>query len=149
MKDGDVWVLAYASGEAQRFTLGSTLDADWMPDSRRLLLREVSGLNTSLSWLDTETGVRRTFYVGPFVMLNPSVSPDGQRIAFAGGVGTWELVEVGIADGRVRTLPSGGHQSWWPAWAPKGSHFGFAMLEDRPTIREAADDQRSAPRVLA
>jgi Tol biopolymer transport system component len=149
VKGGDVWVLAYPSGQARLVASGFFNEVSWMPDSRRLLLRETSGLIMSLSLLDTDSGDRQVTYVGPFAMLNPAVSPNGRRIAFAGGVGTWEIVEVHLADGRVTTMPSAGGVSWWPAWAPSGTRYGFTTVQDRPTVREigVAGDQRG--RVIA
>jgi serine/threonine protein kinase len=151
VKDGGVWVLTYPSGEARPVASGLINDASWMPDSRRLLVRETSGVIEALSLLDTDTGDRRIVYAGPWALLNPDVSPDGRRLAFAGGVSTWELVEVQMADGRVTTMPSGGGVSWWPAWSPSGNRYAFSTVQDRSTVREitVAGDQRDLSRVIA
>jgi Tol biopolymer transport system component len=151
VKGGDVWVLDYPSGEARQVASGPITDASWMPDSRRLLVRETSGVVEALSLLDIDTGNRQVVYAGPWALLNPDVSPDGRRLAFAGGVSTWELVEVQVADGRVTTMPSGGGVSWWPAWSPSGNRYAFSTVQDRPTVREVtvAGDQRDLSRLIA
>ncbi len=149
-KPGEVWVLAYPSGEGRQVASGSINDVTWMPDSRRLLLLEYSGLTATLLLLDTETGHRHVIYLGPFQLRNPAVSPDGRRVAFSGGVATWELVEVQVADGRVTSMPSGGGVSWWPDWAPSGTRYGFSTIHVRPSVRDvvAAGDQRELSRVI-
>lgn len=147
---GNVWVLSYPSGEARRFAT-STREASWMPDSRRLVVPAIDGANMTLSMLDTATGDTRTFYASAYSVLNPAVSPDGRRIAFMGGDSTWELVEVQIPTGRVRTMPSAGGVSWWPAWAPSGTHYAFVSERlDRPAVRDANSESAGAfSRVLA
>jgi Tol biopolymer transport system component/predicted Ser/Thr protein kinase len=148
--EGDVWVLAYPSGEARRFP-ALTNDASWMPDSRRLVIPTIDGANMTLSMLDTGTGDLRTFYASAYSLLNPAISPDGRRLAFMGGDSTWELVEVQIPGGRVRTMPSAGGVSWWPAWAPSGTHYAFVSDRlERAAVRDVNSDSAGAfSRVLA
>jgi Tol biopolymer transport system component/predicted Ser/Thr protein kinase len=148
--DGNVWVLPYPSGEARRFP-ASTNDASWMPDSRRLVIPAIDGANMTLAMLDTATGDTRTFYASAYSVMNPAVSPDGRRIAFMGGDATWELVEVQIPGGRVRTMPSAGGVSWWPAWAPSGTHYAFVSDRlERAAVRDVNSDSAGAfSRVLA
>ena len=56
----------------------------------------------------------------------PSVSPDGKRIAYAAGQFGWDVLEISIPNGEVRTLVSGGI-SRTPDWAPSGTHFIFSI----------------------
>jgi Tol biopolymer transport system component len=58
-------------------------------------------------------------------LLNPSVSPDGRRIAYVKGVLEWDVVEVSLPSSAIRTLRGGGGTSWMPAWAPSGNHYLF------------------------
>ena len=57
---------------------------------------------------------------------SPSVSPDGKRIAYETGQFGWDVLEISIPNGEVRTLVSGGI-SRMPDWAPSGTHFIFSI----------------------
>jgi len=59
-------------------------------------------------------------------LLNPSVSPDGTRLAFVTGDGRWKLAEVTPGDGRVRQLGSGSQVVWYPSIGPAGARLAFA-----------------------
>jgi Tol biopolymer transport system component/predicted Ser/Thr protein kinase len=150
IKDGDIWMLAFPSGEARHFQ-ASAMGVSWMPDSKRVVASRIEGSNMMLSTLDTTTGDTRLLYVSADALLNPAVSPDGHRIAFVGGDVSWDLIEVQVPSGRVRTMPSAGGVSWWPAWAPSGTHYAFvADRAERPSIRDiTAGDSSGFSRVLA
>jgi len=96
----------------------------WFPDSRSLVVSQ-SGTTPGLIRLDIGDGTRQTLYSTDSRLLNPSVSPDGKRIAYSTGDVEWEVVEVGLADGVVHTLTGSGEQNRWPEWAPSGAHFLF------------------------
>jgi eukaryotic-like serine/threonine-protein kinase len=124
---GDIWIGAYPAGAFQRFASGSAMSGSWMPDSRRLVLAHQHDFNSwALSMLDTSDGSRRVFLASPDPILNPAVSPDGARLAYASGRTQWNLLEIGIPDGRVRTLLAAGGVSWYPAWASSGTRYLFA-----------------------
>ena len=57
---------------------------------------------------------------------SPSVSADGKRIAYETGQFGWDVLEISIPNGEVRTLVSGGI-SRTPDWAPSGTHFIFSI----------------------
>jgi len=142
-KDGEVWILAYPSGEARQFQFAASVgpNMSWMPDSRRLVVSGGFPAVQTLSLLDTVTGEKRAIDSSPIPFMAPAVSPDGHRIAFTTGQVSWDLVEVQIASGQVRTMPSAGGVSWWPAWAPSGAHYAFVHdALERPIIRDMSAD---------
>jgi Tol biopolymer transport system component/predicted Ser/Thr protein kinase len=149
-KGGVPWLLTFPSGEARRFAIVAN-GTSWMPDSRRLVVVSLPGPNMTLSMLDTATGTARVIYLSAYSLLTPAVSPDGHRIAFMGGDVSWELAEIQVPSGRVRTMPSAGGVSWWPAWAPSGTHYAFiADRSAQPSVRDMnADGGLAFSRILA
>jgi serine/threonine protein kinase len=124
---GDVWILPFPSDSkaSRRIPVGGARLGSWMPDSRRLILhREID--DNSLVALDTASGDIRVIYRTLDALATPAVSPDGKRIAYSGGRTEWSLLEIGIPDGRVRTLRGSGATSWFPDWAPSGTHYLYA-----------------------
>ena len=122
---GSVWVLPYPSGTARKFDVEDEIMVpSWFPDSRHLGVAEP--IHGALSVFDVAHGTARTIVASPNAVLESSVSPDGKRIAFSSGRPEWDILEISIPNGQVRTLISGG-VSVWADWAPSGSHFLFSV----------------------
>lgn len=138
--------MPYPSGTARKLETGGLLTAtSWFPDGRHLLVAPSD--KGALSTLDVIDGTRRTIASGPNAMHYPAVSPDGKRIAYGNGAAGWDVIEVSIPGGDVRTLVSGG-APWWPDWAPSGTHFIYASpqggrpgMEDRQAGEEGFSRQ--------
>jgi Tol biopolymer transport system component/tRNA A-37 threonylcarbamoyl transferase component Bud32 len=139
LKDRAVWVLAYPSGVARQVNLNQPiLDATtWMPDNRRVFVRPNADPDGShgLALVDTERATIRTVFKSPTPLLNPSVSPDGRRLAFVTGDTRWKLLEVTLADGRVRELGTGARESLFPSLSPDGTRLAYTD-GTHPIIRE-------------
>lgn len=136
---GNLWVWSFPEGTAKKGGSGVSLGS-WMPDSRRVVLIGMSDIEGTLSIVDTADGSKRTIYSSPDTVLHPAVSPDGKRIAFEAGRSEWNLMEVSIPNGHVRTMLVSGGISFWPAWAPSGTHYlyttnraGKWAVEDAPS----------------
>ncbi|MEP6961001.1 MAG: protein kinase, partial [Acidobacteriota bacterium] len=134
----ELWLLPYPSGTPKKIG-GKASHAVWMPDNRRLVTLGLSDLEGKLSILDTADGSERMIFSSFDTTLFPAVSPDGKRIAFSHGRSEWDVMEVGVPSGKVRAMQASGGVSWYPAWAPNGSHFLFATnssghwtIEDAP-----------------
>jgi Tol biopolymer transport system component len=93
---------------------------------------------TVLSIIDAADGTRRTIASAPNGFPEPSVSPEGKRIAYAAGQFGWDVLEISLPEGQVRTLISGGI-SRTPDWAPSGTHFIFSI----PTARASGLDRQA------
>ncbi len=121
----DLWILTYPAGTPRKLR-GATTNVSWFPDSRHVL---VSGgnFNNTLSLLDTADGSSRVIYRGTDT-FQAAVSPDGKKIAYAGGAAEWDILEVSLPEGRVRTVVGGGGVSWQPDWAPSGTHYLYATF---------------------
>jgi Tol biopolymer transport system component len=58
------------------------------------------------------------------VILTPAVSADGKRIAYQTGQVEWNVLEISVPSGTVRTTMTGsGIIAWWPDWAPSGTRY--------------------------
>ncbi|MGD0049895.1 MAG: protein kinase [Bryobacteraceae bacterium] len=124
--DKKLWILPYPSGTPRE--IGATeSDAGWFPDSRHLL---VSGgnFNNTISLIDSTDGSSRVIYRATGLLLSPSVSPDGKKIAYSGGAAEWNVLEISLPEGRVHTVVGGGGVSWEPDWAPSGTHYLFSTF---------------------
>lgn len=106
----DVWIVPWPSGPPGN--LGASGLTSWPPDSRLLLVDEgASGVADRISLLDTSDRSRRVIYQAAHLLLGASVSPDGTKIAYAGGAFAWNVLEISVPEGRVRTLVGGSGQS--------------------------------------
>jgi len=138
----DSWILPYPSGTPRKLgaVFSGTGGGSWLADSRHMLVPEISGPSgtSTLGLLDTGNGSKRTIYTSSSPILGISVSPDGKRMAYGTGHVEWDVLEVSLPAGTVRTIMSGsGIVSGWPDWAPSGTHFlvstersGLLAIED-------------------
>lgn len=128
----DLWIVPYPSGAAHKILTSTDFigdNATWFPDSRHLVVGEVVGDSTSgdgnlnrLALLDVADGSLQTLYASPQGLFDPSVSPDGKRIAYTTGVAEWDVLEISLS-GSSHTMLGGGGMSWFPDWAPSGTHY--------------------------
>ncbi len=84
-----IWLMSWPDGTTRHVApdasyLASTSSISWMPDSRRVVLNgyPLHGGTSRLLLADTVTGTFRALTGGKDSEGNPSVSPDGSRIAF-------------------------------------------------------------------
>jgi Tol biopolymer transport system component len=134
---GEIRILPWPSGTPRNFgAVGSGVS--WLPDSRHILVGDgAAGAADALSLLDTTDGSRRVIYRSTDSILQPSVSPDGRKIAYSAGATEWDVLEISVPEGRVHTMVGGGGVSWLPDWAPSGTHYLFShrpgdwVIEDR------------------
>ncbi len=122
--------MPYPSGAPRKLDTGGIVSQapSWFPDSRHLAIaaRNRAGGTSTLSILDVTGGTRRTIASAPSGFSTPSVSRDGKRIAYSAGQFGWDVLEISIPNGEVRTLVSGGVSNN-PDWAPSGTHFIYSV----------------------
>ncbi len=123
----DAWIVPYSSGTAHKIfssTANPIYGADWLPDGRRLVIAEFTGsISSRMILMDIANGGRQVIYSSPEALIYPSVSPDGKRIAYTAAATEWDVLEVTLRTGSVHTMLGGGGASWWPDWAPSGTHY--------------------------
>ena len=148
---GPIWLFPFPSGTPRKFDLGGamTTTPSWFPDSRHMAVAVKNGDETVLSIVDATDGTRRTVASAPMGFPEPSVSPEGKRIAYAAGQFGWDVLEISLPEGHVQTLISGG-VSITPDWAPSGNAFHLCRSY-RPRRRDrgpAGRRRRIFPRRL-
>jgi len=136
---GPIWFFPFPSGMPRKVDPGGAVVAapSWFPDSRHVAVAVRNGDGTILSIIDAADGTQRTIASAPTGFPEPSVSPEGKRIAYAAGQFGWDVLEISLPEGQVGTLISGG-VTLSPDWAPSGTHFIFSVptgvgagIEDR------------------
>ena len=142
----DLWIVSYPDGSARRMSTSNVFDGSWMPDSRRLVVSQPRTESSQISLLDTVTGQARTLYAAPSNLTGAQVSPDGESLLLTIQERRSEILEIGAADGRVRTMlaPRGSSN---PDWAPSGARYLFAT--DRGIEEAAAGERFSRPLIIA
>ncbi len=121
-----LWILPWPSGTP--YNIGRvSRGASWFPDSRHLIVTG-GDFNNTLFVVDSTDGSSRVIYRVVDGLLNPSVSPDGKRIAYSGGAAEWDVLEISLPEGRVHTAVGGGGVSWEPDWAPSGTHYLYSIF---------------------
>jgi Tol biopolymer transport system component len=123
----DVWILTYPGGAARKLPneKNRTLvnGVSWLPDSRHIVLSSGSErMRDKLTIVDPD-GNEQVIYPTSQTVLGVSLSPDGKRLSFGTGNTEWDVLEVTLASGNVRTVMAGGGISWCPDWAPNGAHY--------------------------
>ncbi|MDT7856194.1 BamA/TamA family outer membrane protein [Rubrivirga sp. S365] len=103
----------------------------WSPDSRYFAYVVFAGGDNEIAVLDVENRdvVKRLTVEGIGAIKDPSWSPDGSTIVFAGvqgGISDLYAVGVGGADdGVVTQLTNDRYADIQPAWSPDGSQIAF------------------------
>jgi Tol biopolymer transport system component len=108
--NSELWVIPYPSGTPRR-VLAHARDVtggriSWLPDNRHIVLDSVflDRTGSHLYLADTQSGTIRPITSGTEAEQSPSVSPAGDRIAFAAGGNDFDLVRIPLDGSDVQTL---------------------------------------------
>jgi len=128
----DFWIFPYPAGKPRRIPIQlprsvRTTGFSWMPNNRHVVFAAElgEGSGSHLYSLDTETSAVRAITASAGEEQDPSVSPDGQRIAFASGGSDWDLVEGFVDRPATSVLLATSRQEHSPAWAPSGRQYAY------------------------
>ncbi len=122
-----VWLLPFPAGGGQpprRLFTESTADvsgADWMPDSRNVVLATRGKL-----WMgDTRTGVLTPLLASTATLAWPAVSPSGDRLLFTEDRSEGDVVELSLAGGRPHLVVGSSKDDRSAAWSPDGRRMAY------------------------
>jgi Tol biopolymer transport system component len=101
---------------------------DISPNRSALLIPENAALqNDAPLWaLPLPAGTPRR--LGELLGRDGTWSPDGQRIAFAGGHDLYVAVSDGTESQKLMSVPG---FSFWPRWSPDGSHLRISVADPK------------------
>lgn len=110
------------------------LQAEWMPDSRRLVFEAAEGAGRkALYWAPTEGATPTRFHEWESDQVHSgiAVSPDGAWIAYVGRGrnGFFQIHRVPFGGGRAEQLTMDPSHKTQPAYDPAGARLAYAVFE--------------------
>lgn len=136
----NIYTMPIESGAAPRVLFESSFSSapgSWSADGRWLAYTERHPETSGDVWLwDRGTGHRRPIVATPGTELLPTLSPDGQYVAYESNAsGVFEVEVASIETGaRVQVSVRGGT---WPSWSADGRELFF--LHDSSIMRAAVE----------
>ncbi len=117
------------------------------PAGRELALTITEDGNADLFIIGTDGRVSRRLTSSWGIDVDPSWSPDGERIAFVSDrLGNPQIFVINVNGGKERRITRTGSYNVTPAWSPDGERIAFSRLEggrfDIHTIRPDGSDER-------
>ncbi len=124
-----------ATGENVRPVIGSCHHPFWSPDSKEIVCSTAGRATPSTRnskpsslWIaDVATGAKRLLCEHD--AMNPSWSPNGQRIAFwfrPPNVGRSDIATIAKGGGEIEVITRDAATNWNPVWSPDGKFLYFA-----------------------
>jgi eukaryotic-like serine/threonine-protein kinase len=104
------WLLPWPPGQARplfprALPFSNTPEISWMPDARHLVFADSSAEHHyQLFMADVKTGEWWPIYKQDRPARQPSVSPDGRRLAYQSNLSHADVIAVPLGDGPVRTV---------------------------------------------
>ncbi|MGA7237779.1 MAG: protein kinase [Bryobacteraceae bacterium] len=129
-----LWLLPFPAGSApprRLFTntdLGIGARASWMPDSRHAVLSFGAGLGGphSLWMADLKSETMRRLTASTLGHDQPSLSPDGSRMAFTTVADDYDLVKLPLDGSAPGTLTANSRNELSPSWSPDGEQIIYS-----------------------
>ena len=128
------------------------LQAEWMPDSRRLVFEAAEGAGRkALYWIPVESeegGMPTRFHEWESEQVHSgiAVSPDGAWVAYVGpgDAGFFQVHRVPFGGGRAEQLTTDPSHKTQPAYDPSGARLAYAVFEYQARFWMLASEE--APR---
>lgn len=112
---------------------GADFDPDVSTDGTLLVYASTQHRSTADIYVKSVDGQAVTQLTNdPSQDVMPSISPDGQRVAFSSNrAGSWDIFVVGIAGGQAVQITSESTHELHPSWSPDGRQLVFCRLNPR------------------
>ena len=127
----ELWIVPYPTGTPrrvlERIPEAAESRLSWAPDNRHIVWNSAfpDRLGSHLYMADTERSTIRQITSGTVNEQSPSVSPRGDRIAFAAGSDDFDLISVPLDGSAVQTLLASARSETRPTWSPTGSQLAY------------------------
>jgi eukaryotic-like serine/threonine-protein kinase len=124
------WLVDLVDGSRSKLPVDDdvrTESMSWFPDSRHVAIAEETTklIGSRLLIQDTKSSARRLVIRTADPITAVSVSPDGERLIYAGGGVESDVVEYS-GDGRfIRGIATSSNLEGFPSWAPAGDRFVY------------------------
>jgi serine/threonine protein kinase len=132
-----IWVLPFPTTRGTPRRVFEKMDfnfvprGSWMPDSRHAVLSFSTGGGQPSLWLaDFKRERLRRLTASAGAEEDPSVAPDGRRLAFTSTTDDYDLIELPLDGSSPRTLLANSRNMYSPSWAPQGDQFLYATDRD-------------------
>ena len=151
----EIWLLPFpdgaaAKGKARRLFASTLTIAEWapsfswMPDSKHVVMSFGSANHPSPQlWMaHVEDQDLDVLTAGEGIELQPAVSPDGKKIAYAHVLQTFDIVEIPVGGGPVRSMLGTTRNEMFPAWSPVAPLLAYVTDRNGPQeiwLRNAQD----------
>jgi eukaryotic-like serine/threonine-protein kinase len=127
----EFWTIPFPKGapvqvKALSGKIGTGGGFSWMPDSRRIVFESpIQDSGIHLWMADTTSEEIHPITATASNETNPSVSPDGNKIAFTLFDENFDLVEIPLDGSPLRNLLSTSRNESFPAWTPAGNQYAY------------------------
>lgn len=128
----ELWVVPTGPGEPRRVLDRAPYGFEyarvsWTADNRYVVLNgAIAGRgNMDLYVVDAARGSMHALTSGVTEAVSPSVSPDGNRIAFASGTHSADLMHINLDGSEIRTLVASARDERDPSWSPNGAQVAY------------------------
>jgi serine/threonine protein kinase len=131
----EMWLIPFPMGsgtprqlfEARLAGLLEVPSFSWMPDSRHAVVAMPlpRGSDSELWMADLKKDSLTRITADNTSETEPAVSPDGKKIIFASTADDYNMVEVSVDSGAVRSLLTTSRSEQFPAWPPSGEEYAY------------------------
>lgn len=110
--------------------VGEDLDVDLDADGRRMVFASTRHNRRPDLYIKAVDGVAVTqLTADPASDVEPALSPDGTRVAFASNrAGNWDIWIIAVTGGPPTQVTSGAADEIHPSWSPDGSQLVYCSL---------------------
>jgi eukaryotic-like serine/threonine-protein kinase len=131
----EVWLIPIPMGSGKPRQLFASLLAgaleppsfSWMPDNRHAVasLPSAKGFDSELWMADLKNATLERITADNTTESEPAVSPDGKKVIFASTAEDYNMVEISLDGGAIRSLLTTSRSELFPAWPRAGEEYAY------------------------